>query len=162
MHKDLRDEGDETPVSVVPPLSDDETEYDPEALDGILHSPASYEQAQVSLQLPVWLRESSSSFHWRWVPLPVRKVARSAAKWVQGPDPPKDLRLKPFFPKIQETPVKLLDKFFPKRGYKLGLLLFLYFSWLLSWSLVLWHSASSGYIEGYGKPVSLWCGSDLW
>lgn len=162
MHKDLQDEGDETSVPVVPPLSDDDSEYDPEALDGILNGPASYEQAQSPLPIPVWLRESSSSFHWRWVPLPIRNAARATAKWVKGPQPPRDLRIKPFFPKIQEAPVKFLERFFPKRGYKLGLLFFLYFCWLLSWSLVLWHSKSSGYIEGYGKPVSLWCGADLW
>lgn len=162
MHKDLRDEDDETSVPVIPRLSDDETEYDPEALDGILNGPASYEQGHTALPLPIWLRESSNSFHWRWVPLPIRKAARATARWVQGPDPPQELQLKPLFPKIQEAPIKLLDRFFPKRKQKLCLLFLLYFSWLLSWSLVLWHSASSGYIEGYGKPVSLWCGADLW
>ncbi|KAK2763103.1 hypothetical protein FQN54_009737 [Arachnomyces sp. PD_36] len=121
MHKDLQDEGDETPIPVVPPLSEDDSEYDPEALDGILNGPASYEQAQ-TLPVPVWLRESSSSFHWRWVPLPIRNAARATAKWVKGPQPPRELRIKPLFPKIQEAPVKLLDRFFPKRKYKLGLL----------------------------------------
>lgn len=115
-----------------------------------------------SLQLPVWMRESSKSFHWRWVPLPLRRVARAIAAWSKGPDPPQIQRIRPFFPSIQEAPIRLLDRFFPKKKHKVTLLVFFYFCWLLTFSLVLHHSASAGAIEGYGQPSPIWCGAAYW
>ncbi|KAH8434525.1 LCCL domain-containing protein [Aspergillus melleus] len=112
--------------------------------------------------LPVWLRESSKSFHWSWVPLPIRKIAWATATWVKGPDPPHDLLLKPLFPRIQELPVRYLERFFPKRNHKIALLFLLYFVWFLPWTIVLLHARSAGYIEGYGRPQTLSCSTSLW
>lgn len=114
------------------------------------------------LPLPVWLRESSKSFHWKWVPLSLRRAARAVATWSKGPDPPQIQKIRPFFPSIQEAPVKLLDRFLPKRRHKAALLVFFYFCWILTFSLVLHHSASAGVIEGYGKPQPIWCGASYW
>lgn len=112
--------------------------------------------------LPVWLRESSKSFRWNWVPLPLRKVAWATANWVKGPNPPHDLLLKPLFPRFQERPVRYLDRFFPKRKQKIALLFLLYFVWFLPWTILLLHSRSAGYIEGYGRPQTLSCSTSLW
>ena len=114
------------------------------------------------LPLPVWMRESSKSFHWKWVPLPIRNAARSTASWSKGPDPPRIQKITPFFPSIQEAPIKLVDRYFPKREYKAALLAFFFFSWILTFSLVLHHSATSGNVKGYGKPQSIWCGASYW
>ncbi|KAL8820243.1 MAG: hypothetical protein Q9191_007558 [Dirinaria sp. TL-2023a] len=114
------------------------------------------------LPLPVWLRESSNTFHWGWVPLRLRKAARSVAAWSKGPDPPQIQKIHPFFPSIQEAPVKFIDTYFPRTIYKAGLLAFFYFLWLLTFSLVLNHSARAGYIKGYGKPSPIWCGASYW
>lgn len=112
--------------------------------------------------LPVWLQESSKSFRWAWVPLPLRKAGRATANWIKGPDPPHALLLKPLFPRIQEKPVQYLDHFFPKRKHKISLLMLLYVSWFLPWFLVLLHSRSSGYIEGYGQLQTLSCRTSFW
>ena len=114
------------------------------------------------IPLPVWLRESSKSFHWRWVPLPIRHAARAVVAWLKGPDPPQIQRITPFFPSIQEAPAKFIDTHFPKRSHKTGLLAFFYFCWLLTFSLVLNHSAQAGNIKGYGKPQPIWCGASFW
>ena len=114
------------------------------------------------LPLPVWLRESSKSFHWRCVPVPIRHAARAAVAWSKGPDPPQIQKITPFFPFIQEAPAKFIDKHFPKRRHKTGLLAFFYFCWLLTFSLVLNHSAQAGNIKGYGKPQPIWCGASFW
>ncbi|KAI1963910.1 hypothetical protein LOZ58_001771 [Ophidiomyces ophidiicola] len=116
----------------------------------------------LSLPVPVWLSESSKAFKWKWVPLPLRKAGRSTVAFLRGPQPPQDLRFKPLFPRIQEFPVRLLDRFLPKRKHKIALLLLVYFSWFLSWSLVLRHSVSSGYIKGYGKPQLISCSASYW
>lgn len=112
--------------------------------------------------LPVWLQESSKSFRWGWVPLPIRKAGRATANWIQGPDPSHMLLLRPLFPRLQELPVQYLDRFFPKRKHKLSLLILLYVSWFLPWFLVLLHSRSSGYIEGYGQLQTLSCETNFW
>lgn len=114
------------------------------------------------LPIPLWLHESSKSFHWRWVPLHLRKVAWRMAKWSKGPDPPQMQKITPFFPSIQEGPARLISKYFPHTIHKAALLLFFYFCWLLTFSLVLNHSATAGYIEGYGKPSPIWCGASYW
>jgi len=112
--------------------------------------------------MPLWLHESSKSFHWRWVPLDLRKVAWRMAKWSKGPDPPQIQKITPFFPSIQEAPARLISKYFRHTIHKAALLLFFYFCWLLTFSLVLNHSATAGYIEGYGKPSPIWCGASYW
>lgn len=112
--------------------------------------------------LPVWLRESSKSFHWRWVPVRVRQAARAVVAWSKGPDPPQIQKIMPFFPWIQEAPARFLDDHLPKRRHKAALLAFFYFCWLLTFTLVLNHSAQAGDIEGYGKPQPIWCGASFW
>ena len=112
--------------------------------------------------LPVWLRESSQSFHWRWVPYRIRSIARSVATWSKGPDPPQIQKITPFFPDHQTFAVELIRKHLPKKWHKVALLGIFYFCWILTFSLVLQHSASAGNIEGYGKPEPLWCGASFW
>ncbi|KAL8667821.1 MAG: hypothetical protein Q9202_000286 [Teloschistes flavicans] len=98
--------------------------------------------------LPVWLRESSKSFHFRWVPYPLRHFARAVAAWTKGPDPPQRQKISPFFPAVQEAPVKLIARYLPRPIQKAGLLAFFLFCWLLTFSLVLHRSASAGSIKG--------------
>ena len=112
--------------------------------------------------LPVWLRESSKSFHWKWVPLPVRHLARHTAAWSKGPDPPQIQSITPFFPYVQEMPLRLVDRYLPKKIQKVEALITLYAAWLLTFVLVLRHSSFSGEIEGYGLPAPIWCGANLW
>ena len=114
------------------------------------------------LLLPVWMRESSKSFRWKWVPLPIRTCTRSVIAWTKGPDPPQLQTIIPFFPATQGAPLKLIDRFLPKKKHKTGALVFFYFSWVLTFSLILRSSASSGNSEGYGKPQPLWCGASYW
>lgn len=142
----------------VPPLLDDNDRLnDPDTSEDL--PPPDVETGST---LPIWLRESSKSFRWGWVPLPLRKVGRATANWVKGPDPPHMLLLKPLFPRVQELPVQYLDRLFPKRKFKTALLLLLYISWFLPWFLILLHSRSSGYIEGYGRPQTLSCSTNFW
>lgn len=112
--------------------------------------------------VPVWLTESSKTFHWRWVPVRVRQAVRAVIKWSNGPDPPQIQKITPFFPSIQEFLPKVIDTYLPKKRHKAALLAFFYFCWLLTFSLVLAHSTKAGNIEGYGKPQSIWCGASFW
>ena len=121
------------------------------------------------LPLPVWMRESSKSFRWRWIPLPLRKSARNISyyagvvnKWSYGPEEAQIQRIEPFFPLVQEAPLWLVERFLPKRPHKIGALLVLYLAWLMTFCLIIRESASSGNIEGYGVPNPIWCGANFW
>ncbi|PLN77646.1 LCCL domain protein [Aspergillus taichungensis] len=141
----------------IPPLLDDETRSTDADAENLLRP-----DDEAGHYLPVWLTESSKSFRWGWVPLPIRKAARATANWVKGPDPPHDLLLKPLFPRLQEMPVRLLDRFCPKRKHKTALLCLLYLVWFLPWTIILLHSRSGGHIEGYGTPQTLSCSTSFW
>ena len=123
---------------------------------------ASPEMQHQRLPLPVWMRESSKSFRWKWVPLPIRNAGRSVASWSKGPDPPQIQKITPIFPSIQEAPIRLVDRYLPNRKQKAALLAFFFFTWILTFSLILHHSATSGNIEGYGTPQNIWCGASYW
>jgi hypothetical protein len=119
--------------------------------------------------LPVWMRESSKSFRWRKVPLPIRKFFRLIARcftfinqWSYGPKDAQIQEIIPWFPLIQEVPLWLVERFLPKKLYKVIALLLFYFTWLLTFCLIIRDSASSGYIEGFGIPNSIWCGANFW
>lgn len=129
---------------------------------GIRSRSASPNQRNEASPLPVWLRESSKSFHWRWVPVPIRQAARAIVTWSKGPNPPQIQKISPLFPFIQEAPVRFIDKHLPQRRHKAALLAVFYFCWLLTFTLVLKHSAQAGNIKGYGQPQPVWCGASFW
>lgn len=159
-----RDEEEAGPRHI-PPLTDDESDAETDAdlhIRSSSHSSEDGTDASSRLPVPVWLRESASTFKFRWVPLKIRTAARSVATWVKGPQPPRELKIVPCFPKIQQLPIQLLDRFLPKRRHRTCLLIAFYGAWLLTWSLMLRHHATSGFIKGYGRPQNLWCGANLW
>ena len=112
--------------------------------------------------LPIWLRESSKSFRWKWVPLPLRTAARTVSRWSYGPDPPQIQRITPFVPVVQEAPLWLVERFLPRKIHKAIALVLFHLAWLLAFSLIIRESAASGHIEGYGTPQSIWCGAHFW
>lgn len=116
----------------------------------------------IQMPLPVWLRESSKSFYWRWVPVRMRQMARNINGWSRGPDPVQIQRITPWFPLLQETIPIWIENHFPKRRQKALLLLSVYCAWLLTFTFVLNHSARASVIKGYGKPQSIWCGATFW
>ncbi|EXJ92138.1 hypothetical protein A1O3_00688 [Capronia epimyces CBS 606.96] len=159
MHPEYRDD-EENLVSDIPALTDEEPDNDAESRD--LHVRSASETSATALPIPIWLREASHSFKYKWVPLPVRKASRAVFTWVKGPVPPRVLKIDPIFPKVQQAPIRLLDKYAPKKKHRFVLLVALYACWFLTWSLMLKQHATSGAIKGYGKPRNLWCGASFW
>ncbi|KAL2862563.1 LCCL domain-containing protein [Aspergillus lucknowensis] len=149
---------DSSRVYVPPVVEIEDQSDDSDAADNLL--PRDVDTGNTVL--PVWLRESSKSFRWKWVPLPLRKAARATADFVKGPNPPNPLLLMPLFPQVQELPKRYLDKFFPKRKHKISILLFFYLAWFVPWTILFLHSRSAGYIAGYGRPRTLSCSTSFW
>ncbi|KAF2094449.1 LCCL domain-containing protein [Rhizodiscina lignyota] len=98
----------------------------------------------------------------RYIPPRIRKAGKAVARWTKGPNPPRIYKIKPIFPQVQEAPIKLLDRYLPKKRHKFLLLIAFYFLWLLCFSLVLHKSAFSSDVPGYGSPVRLSCGASYW
>lgn len=98
----------------------------------------------------------------KYVPPRLQRAWRATVTWVKGPQPPRPWKIRPFFPKIQSAPIQFLNNYFPKRKHKVVLLLFFYFCWLLSFSLVLHRSAFAADIPGYGSPVRIRCTDRFW
>ena len=124
-------------------------------------------QGEAPQDFPVWMRESSS--WWRKLPLPIRRVTRAIPRtfafldhWSRGPKEAQRQEITPLFPLVQEAPLWLVEKFLPKRIHKIFGLLFLYFAWAITFVVIIQHSATSGDIEGYGTPNSIWCGENFW
>jgi hypothetical protein len=83
-------------------------------------------------------------------------------RWVKGPQPPRIYYITPFFPKVQHAPLVLLERYAPKKIQKYWLLVAVYASWLLAFSLVLWKSSFSAEIPGYDTPLRLGCAARYW
>ena len=143
------------------PWTDDEDDG-ADASDRDFHVISGPNGSSRAFPTPVWLRESSKSFRWGWVPLPIRKAARATVTWVEGPKPPIQLDFNPLFPTVQEWPIRMMDQYVPKRRHRIVLLVALYICWFLPWALVLRHSRESGQIKGFGKPINIWCGYNEW
>jgi hypothetical protein len=82
--------------------------------------------------------------------------------WVKGPQPPRPWHITPFAENIQLWPIRMRDRYLPKRIHKIGGLLFVYALWLLTFSLVLRQSAFTTEIPGYGAPVNIGCLARFW
>ena len=63
---------------------------------------------------------------------------------------------------VQEAPLWLVEKCLPRRIHKAAVLVVFHLAWILAFSLIIRDSASSGNIEGYGTPQSIWCGAHFW
>lgn len=160
MPTEYRDDEEQSTTRNIPYLTDEDT--DVESQDRDLPIRNSSQSSENGLPIPIWMRESAKSFRYRWLPLPLRKAGRATLEWIKGPRPPRELRIEPLYPDIQSAPLRLMDRYLPKQRHRICLLIAFYAIWFLTWSLMLKHNSTSAYIEGYGKPSSLWCGASFW
>ncbi|TVY84055.1 Uncharacterized protein LSUE1_G002689 [Lachnellula suecica] len=111
---------------------------------------------------PRFMQDQTSYKYLKWVPVPVRRVSKAAARWAKGPDPPHIHTITPLFPFIQEYPLRLMDHFFPKRRQRIFILIALYFIWILTFSLVMRESTFATEVEGWGAPGNIGCTNTYW
>lgn len=111
---------------------------------------------------PRFLQDQSSYRYLKWIPTPVRRVSKQAITWAKGPDPPRINVIKPWFPWLQEAPLRLLDQYIPKRRHRISLLVAYYFCWILTFALVLRQSTLATAIEEWGVPSDIGCGNTYW
>jgi hypothetical protein len=92
----------------------------------------------------------------------LQRAWRRVVIWVKGPQPPRPWKIRPICPHIQTAPLRFINNYFPKRKHKVALLVFFYFSWFLSFALVLHRSAFAADIGQYGSPVRFRCEDRFW
>ncbi len=103
-----------------------------------------------------------SASRWTSIVLPLRRVSRAVGNWIKGPQPPQIQKIRPFFPRLQSWPIRILNRYLPKRRQKITLLLAFYFCWLLTFVAILHHSAFANDLVGYGSPTQISCTASYW
>lgn len=78
-------------------------------------------------------------------------------KWMNGPVPPEVLRIKPLFKDLQAAPLRLFEKLFPKKEWKIGVWLVACVVWLALF-IVIEHF--SNFLGEEARILS--CGESLW
>ena len=89
-------------------------------------------------------------------------LGSGVGRWARGPQPPRPYKIEPILPSVQRLPLKLLDRYFPKRKQKVYLLVVHHLFWLLAFVLLLRRSAFSTEVQDYGAPLTLSCEASLW
>lgn len=118
--------------------------------------------SQEELQIPRFIQDTQQRPRFHWLPRKPRKWANAVIDWTAGPEPPRRQHISPIFPGVQEWPIKVLDRWVAKKRARLALLVFYYFIWILTFTLVYKHSISADVIESYGAPDSISCGATYW
>lgn len=118
--------------------------------------------ANASSQENLPLRSQWTSPVWRYIPRPLDTASKKVINWAKGPNPPRPWAISPFLPKIQTTPIRILDRIAPKKKHRVFLLMLLYFCWLLSFVTTLHYSAFNETVPGYGSPSFLSCTATFW
>lgn len=118
--------------------------------------------ADSSPPTPRFLQDEGSWKRWKWMPYPVRRACKAFAKWARGPANPRHHKITPVFPNIQQAPLRLLDRYVPRRRHRLWLL-FAYFTlWIVSYALVMSQGLKVTEIAGWGEPAEIGCGNTYW
>ncbi|EGY17624.1 hypothetical protein VD0002_g351 [Verticillium dahliae] len=115
-----------------------------------------------STSTPRFLQDDRNGKRWKWVPYPVYRLWKATATWAQGPQNPRDWKIKPVFPRIQEYPLLLVEKYLPKRKQRLAVVFFYVAIWAVTFALVKRAETLATEIEGWGTPSEIGCGATYW
>lgn len=111
---------------------------------------------------PRFLQDEGAWKRWKWIPYPVRRTVKTAARWARGPPNPRDYRITPLYPTVQHAPLRLLDRFVPQRRHRLWLIFAYSAVWIVSYALVMRQGLKATEVEGWGTPADIGCGNTYW
>lgn len=112
--------------------------------------------------LPRWVHQTHKTSALSKIGSGLKQVGHDIMRWIHGPVPPVILCPNPIFPRAQEMPVRLVDRFLPKKRYRIAALGVYYLLWALIWGLMVAKSNQAGESLNYGDTQSIWCGYNLW
>ncbi|RPA77743.1 hypothetical protein BJ508DRAFT_309858 [Ascobolus immersus RN42] len=91
------------------------------------------------------------------------RIGRTIWGWVEGPNPPQVLRIKPLFPEVQTWPMRMRDRLLPKKWHKIAALATLYVVWMTLFVLITDLSRFETWTEEeYGQTMTLTCSNAVW
>lgn len=96
------------------------------------------------------------------VPSTVRRRSNTFWAYLKGPDPPKIWKIRPYLPRLQQLPPRLVDKVCPRQWQRILALLIFYVCWIATFAAVLHKSSVAASVPGYGQPILVQCGSTFW
>ncbi|ROV87892.1 hypothetical protein VMCG_10288 [Cytospora schulzeri] len=131
--------------------------------DAPIEGPRLHElQGGDTTSLPRFLEDENLNKYLRWIPYPIRRFGRTAARWAKGPQTPVAFHIEPIFPAVQHLPILLLDKYLPKRRQRILLFITYILIWILTFSLVKRHESGITELKPWGKPEEIGCGAYFW
>lgn len=96
------------------------------------------------------------------VPPVLQRSSSTVWSWLKGPDPPKIWKIRPFLPRLQHLPLRLVDKICPRQWQRILSLLIFYICWIATFAAVLQKSSVINDVNGYGEPLLISCGAVFW
>lgn len=96
------------------------------------------------------------------VPRTIHSLSRKVWTYLKGPQPPRLWKIRPFFPRLQQFPLRLADRICPRRWQRILALFLFYVCWIVTFGAVLHKSSVTGDVNGYGQPILLNCGGIFW
>lgn len=107
-------------------------------------------------------QRNSKSRTTKWIPYPLRRFGLTVAKWSHGPPNARPYRIRPFFPAVQEFPLRLVERVLPRTKQKFWVIFFYLSIWVIAFVLVKRQSAHVSEIAGWGEPQTVGCGESYW
>lgn len=154
----VRDSTDES----TPLMSDEHRSSDDAHPDAPLPDPAARLEMADSDDTAVSSSPAPAPKRRTWIHPTVRRLWKSAATWARGPASPRDYKIKPFYPRVQEYPLFLVEKYLTRRRLRFGLLSLFFAVWIVTFALVKRREVNSTEIEGWGDPQTISCGATYW
>jgi hypothetical protein len=96
----------------------------------------------------------------RRLPAPVTRWGRKAIAWIKGPEPPVLHRISPLFEPVQTYPAHLVARL--PSPVRLCLFATAFILWVVIFGVIISDFSLPANIAGYGAPVRLGCGAQLW
>ncbi|RYP75414.1 hypothetical protein DL770_007420 [Monosporascus sp. CRB-9-2] len=115
-----------------------------------------------SLPTPRFMQDEGAWKRWRWVPPSIRRVGRAVISWTRGPQNPRVWKIDPVFPRVQHAPLRLMDKFLPRKRHRVYLYMIYVSLWVVIFAIVMWRGQAATEIPVWGKPSSVSCTSTHW
>lgn len=98
----------------------------------------------------------------RRIPNGVRTKSGAALRWLEGPEPTRAWKIRPWLPSVQHLPLRLVDKLLPRRWQRAVALLVFYVCWIATFGAVMHESSAVGEVDGQGAPFLVGCGASFW
>ncbi|KAK7726454.1 hypothetical protein SLS63_007614 [Diaporthe eres] len=96
------------------------------------------------------------------IPTGVRRRSGAAVRWLRGPEPTRTWKIRPLLPRVQQVPLRLVDKLLPRLWQRAIALLVFYVCWIATFGAVMHKSSAVDEVDGQGSPILIGCGGSFW